>query len=213
MHAPLLQALRAAPVTAALLLLSLCGFLLVQFRLPLSWVGLFTFDALQVLPGGRLGSTAAPGQWWRWVTPVFLHFGWLHIVFNGLWTWEFGHRIEHRLGSGLLLLLFLLVALISNGAQALFGGAGLFGGMSGVVYGLLGFNWTAARLHRPWLALSPPPGVMAFMLIWLVVCVLGLVEVLGFGAIANAAHVGGLLSGLALGALAALGARWRRGAL
>ena len=46
------------------------------------------------------------------------------------------------------------------------------------------------------------------MLGWLVICVLGVIEVLGFGAIANAAHVGGLLAGLLLALpLAALARR------
>ena len=48
---------------------------------------------------------------------------------------------------------------------------------------------------------------MLLMVGWLVLCVLGVVEVLGFGAIANAAHVGGLFSGGALGAVFGLAAR------
>jgi len=206
-HAPLLKALAAAPVTTALLSLSLLGFVLLQLPVPVSWVGVFTFDAFTALPGGRLQAAPAPGQWWRWVTPAFLHFSLLHIVFNGLWTWEFGHRIERQLGSVALLVLFLLIAALSNQAQAFFGGPGLFGGMSGVVYGLLGFNWVAARLCPRWASLAPPQGIMAFMLIWLLLCLFGVVEVLGFGAIANAAHVGGLLAGAGFGALAALAVR------
>ena len=42
---------------------------------------------------------------------------------------------------------------------------------------------------------------MLFMVGWLFVCLFGVVEVLGFGAIANAAHLGGLLCGAALGCL------------
>ena len=41
---------------------------------------------------------------------------------------------------------------------------------------------------------------MLFMVGWLVVCMVGVIEVLGFGAIANAAHLGGLLCGALLGA-------------
>jgi GlpG protein len=46
--------------------------------------------------------------------------------------------------------------------------------------------------------------LLGFMLVWLVVCMSGFVEVLGFGAIANAAHAAGLLLGVALGLGAAL---------
>lgn len=52
--------------------------------------------------------------------------------------------------------------------------------------------------------LALPPGILGFMLGWLAICASGLVEALGFGAIANAAHIGGLLLGMALGLVAAL---------
>ena len=71
--------------------------------------------------------------------------------------------------------------------------------MSGVVYGLLGFSWVAPLLQPHW-RIQPAPTLMLFMVGWLVVCMVGLVQVLGFGAIANAAHLGGLLCGAVLGA-------------
>lgn len=191
-----------APVTLALLVLSVLGFLLVYLPLPFAWVGHFTFSPFEVR-GEHIRFGEMGGQYWRLLTPAFLHFGWLHIVFNGLWLWELGHRVELTLGSRVLLGLFLLVALLSNTAQHLFSGPGIFGGMSGVVYGLLGFSWVAGRLRPAW-GFEPPRPIMLLMVGWLVVCLLGIVEVLGFGAIANAAHVGGLVAGAVLGLLAAL---------
>ena len=198
----LLAALRPVPVTAGLLLLSAAGFFLVYFNMPLRWVATFTYLPFDI---GRTGPSFAGmnGEYWRLVTPVFLHFSWLHIVFNALWTWEFGHRVERTLGSRSLLLLFLVIAIVSNTSQYVAGGPSIFGGMSGVVYGLLGFSWVAARLQPRW-SFAPPPGLMLFMIGWLLICLFGVIEVLGFGAIANAAHVGGLLAGGALGAIAAL---------
>ncbi len=195
-----LSALRPVPVTAGLLLLSIAGFFLVYLNMPLRWVSGLTYLPFSI---GRAGPSFAPmnGEYWRLVTPVFLHFSWLHIVFNALWTWEFGHRIERTLGSRWLLLLFVVIAVISNSSQFAAGGPSIFGGMSGVVYGLLGFSWVAARLQPRW-QLAPPPGLMLFMIGWLLICLFGVIEVLGFGAVANAAHVGGLLAGGALGAIA-----------
>lgn len=196
----LFAALRPVPVTSGLLLLSIAGFFLVYLDMPLSWVSGLTYLPFSIDRGGP-SFDGMHGEYWRLVTPVFLHFSWLHIVFNALWTWEFGHRIERTLGSGWLLFLFLAIAVISNTSQFSAGGPSIFGGMSGVVYGLLGFSWVGARLQPRWL-FAPPPGLMLFMIGWLLICLFGIVEVLGFGAIANAAHVGGLLAGAALGAIA-----------
>ena len=80
---------RSAPVTLLLILLSIGGFALVYLRAPMAWLSYLTFTPVQV-DEGNLVFGAMGGQYWRLVTPVFLHFGWLHIVFNSLWLWELG---------------------------------------------------------------------------------------------------------------------------
>ena len=189
---------RDAPVTLALVLLSILGFLLVYLGMPLTWIAQLTFTPV-TLVDGDLRFMPMDGQYWRLLTPAFLHFGWLHIVFNSLWLWELGTRVERVMGSLNMAGLFCVIALVSNTCQYVFGGPGLFGGMSGVVYGLLGFSWVAPLLQPRW-PIQPAPAIMLFMIGWLVVCLVGVVEVLGFGAIANAAHLGGLVCGAALGA-------------
>lgn len=151
----------------------------------------------------------AAGQWWRLFTPMLIHFGILHLAMNSLWYWELGRRIEARQGAGWLLALTLLFALLSNAAQYLFGGPSLFGGLSGVLYGLLGYCWIFQRL-APTPAYHLPPGVLVMMLVWLVLCASGLITALGFGSIANAAHVGGLLVGCLAGLLGGALARRHR---
>lgn len=188
-----------APVTLALIALSVCGFLLVYLVGSTELVGHLTFTPIDVR-GDQLVFQSMGGQYWRLITPIFLHFGWLHIVFNCLWLWELGHRVEAVMGPFNMLMLCLVIALVSNASQFAYGGPALFGGMSGVVYGLLGFAWVAPLLQPRW-PIQPMPAVMLFMVGWLVACMAGVVEALGFGAIANAAHLGGLLSGAVLGAL------------
>ncbi len=190
---------RRSPVTLALILLSICGFLIIYLPAPAAWVSYLTFTAFG-LQGDQITFQKFNGQYWRLVTPVFLHFHWLHIVFNSLWLWDLGGRVERALGHSNMFMLFLVIAVISNVSQFAFGGAGLFGGMSGVVYGLLGFSWVAPLLQPGW-HIRPSSSIMLFMVGWLVLCMTGMVEVLGFGAIANAAHVGGLLCGAVLGAV------------
>lgn len=203
----MLQALRASPVTFVTLLLSLMGTLVVYSDQSLSVLHWLTFTDVQRLAGrvvvGDAVTSYAAGEYWRLVTPVFLHFGLLHCVFNMLWTWELGRRLEAARGSLSFLALLLLAGGGGNIAQFLADRGAIFGGMSGVIYGLLGYLWAWSRLTGD-PRTSLPPGLLGFMLGWLLICMSGVVEALGFGAIANAAHAVGLLVGLALGAGAAL---------
>lgn len=167
----------------------------------ISW---FTFLDFRVqgdyLYFNPLAQSLDQGQWWRLVSPMLLHFGVLHLAMNSLWYWELGKRIELRQGPWALLGLTLLFSLVSNLAQHYSSGPSLFGGLSGVLYGLLGHIW----LYQ-WLApdryFNLPKGVLVMMLIWLVVCLSGVIDTLGLGQIANAAHVGGLLIGCLTGLL------------
>ncbi len=194
------------PVTLALIALSVAGFLLYYLGAPISWISALTFQAFSI-EGREVVFYSSPGEYWRVITPIFLHFGWLHITFNSLWLWELGGLVEQRLGGGSLLVLVLLCGGGSNLAQAWYSGPSLFGGMSGVVYALLGFCWVYNALlpeGRLWV----PRPIIAFMLIWLVFCMVAPTELLGIGSIANAAHLGGLLLGCLLAGLLALRRRW-----
>jgi GlpG protein len=201
------RSLRDSPVTFGAIVLSLMGTLLVYGDDRLSLLHWLTFTDIQRVAGRIVMdssvATYARGEYWRLITPVFLHFGLLHAVFNMLWTWELGRRLEVARGSLTLLALILLAGGGGNIAQFLADRGTLFGGMSGVIYGLLGYAWMWSRITGdPRTRL--PPGLVGFMLGWLLVCMSGLVEALGFGAIANAAHAVGLLVGIVLGAGAAL---------
>lgn len=134
------------------------------------------------------------GQMWRLFTPIFLHFGTLHILFNMLWLRDLGSMIEARRSSRQLLLLALVLAGTSNIAQYLVSGP-TFGGMSGVVYGLLGYIWMQGRFN-PASKLSLQPQTVMFMIVWFFICLSGLA-----GPIANTAHAVGLAVGVAWGFL------------
>ena len=149
----------------------------------------------------NLAYTMDSGQWWRLVTPMLLHFGVLHIVFNLLWVWEVGRRIEMACGASYLLALTLVSSLTANLTQYYLSGAGLFGGMSGVVFGFLGFAFVWSQLI-PQRSLQLPKGLYIFMLAFLVLGFTGAIDLLRLGSLANGAHLGGLLGGLAVGGLA-----------
>ena len=170
------------------------------------------------------------GEIWRLVTPIFIHapllggFGFLHLLFNMLWLRDLGGLVENRQGTGRLLLLVLVLAVISNAFQYFVGptllwissgnvpsalgqllrmfgeslGGVSFYGMSGVNYGLLGYIWIRGRCD-PGSGLFLHPQTVGFMLIWFVLCFTPILP-----GVANGAHMGGLLAGMLWGWLASL---------
>ncbi|HNS19156.1 MAG TPA: rhomboid family intramembrane serine protease [Sedimentisphaerales bacterium] len=132
------------------------------------------------------------GQIWRLFTPIFLHFGIPHILFNMLWLRDIGSMIEARRSSWLLSVMVLVIAGTSNLAQYLHAGP-LFGGMSGVDYGLLGYVWMQGRFN-PASRLSLHPQTISLAIVWFFLCLFGLVP-----HIANMAHAVGLGIGIVWG--------------
>ena len=136
---------------------------------------------------------------WRWLSPAFLHFGWLHLVFNCLWLFAVGRLIEWR-SSSAFILVFLASALAGNALQW-FMGDWRFGGLSGVVYGVVGYVWLWDRLRADKYAV--PPVYLGISLFFLLIGFANLDGILGVN-MANGAHLGGLLGGLAVALLHAL---------
>lgn len=137
-------------------------------------------------------ATLSQGQVWRLLTPDLLHFSWSHILFNSVMLWFLGSQVEWFDGRGRLAALIIFVSVVSNALQYLVSGP-LFGGLSGVVYGILGYCWLS-QLRQP--RFQFPPALMVVSLIWMLIGFTPLPEILGIGSMANEAHLGGLLSGL-----------------
>ncbi len=178
---------------------------------PVTWVVLLL--CITIYGGNGFGFSSLSYEWfhfpetraqslevWRWLSHALIHFSIVHICFNVIWWLQLGGMIEKRLGMLKLMQLFTLSSLLSGCAQWFFSGI-YFGGLSGVVYGALGYIWMLGY-YAPHRNLSLPRPVIGIMLIWLI---------LGFAIsdmnIANAAHVVGLLSGVALGYVDAMKAK------
>ncbi|MDR5904187.1 rhomboid family intramembrane serine protease [Franzmannia qiaohouensis] len=189
-----------APITAGCVALSLAVFGLMAL------FGDMVIAMLAIVPLGvsngslvamPLGEALASGQVWRLLSPAFLHFGWMHLIFNMLWLWYFGRQIEALQGSRQILMLVLVSGIGANLAQYATGTV-LFGGMSGVDYALLGYVWLMSR-RAPHSGFFVPQMLVVFMLGWMVFTMTGFAGMVGFGNVANEAHVGGLAVGLVLG--------------
>ncbi|MBC7427103.1 MAG: rhomboid family intramembrane serine protease [Bacteriovorax sp.] len=129
------------------------------------------------------------GQLWRLITPIFVHLSILHILFNMLWFKDLGYLIENRFGKNNLFALIGISGVISNLFQYCVSGPE-FGGMSGVLYGMLGFVWVYKKIHHDF-EYALPARDITIMVGWLLLCLTGFL-----GPIANAAHAGGLFVGM-----------------
>ena len=134
-------------------------------------------------------------EWWRLASPMFIHFSLTHLVFNCLWIYVLGSKIEIYDGHFTFLNLVIFSSIISNLAQHFFGGSLLFGGLSGVIYGLLGYCMIIEFESKKNIY-DLPPAIYMFMLVWLILGFLEVLNLFGFGNVANYAHLGGLISGI-----------------
>ena len=113
-----------------------------------------------------------------------------------MWLKDLGHMIERKHGPIYLLIMVLLLGVFSNIGQFMVRGPN-FGGMSGVVYGLLGYIWIRSRLD-PFSGLYVSKQNVILMIAWFFLCLSGLM-----GNVANVAHGVGLAGGMVWGFLSA----------
>lgn len=140
------------------------------------------------------------GQIWRIITPIFIHGGPFHLLFNMLWIRDLGTAVERNRGTMRFVLLVLVIAAASNLVQYWWKGP-WFGGMSGVVFGLFGYVWMKSRFD-PGSGFFMPPNLVFFMLLYLAITLFGALNI----PIAHGAHLGGLAVGAAIGYA---GSMWR----
>ncbi len=133
------------------------------------------------------------GQIYRLLTPMFIHFGMLHILFNMMCMKDFGRLIELRMGTSILLIIVVVTSIAANVAQYGFTGSPRFGGMSGVIYGFFGYLWMQQKFN-PRFGIFVPKQTFVMIMVWFVLCAVGVIP-----HVANYAHGGGLVAGGILG--------------
>ena len=145
--------------------------------------------ALFFIPEKILGDL----ELWRIITPAFLHFGVTHILFNVLIFFFFGSALEHHLRSFRLLGMVVVFAAFSNIIQYLISQSFAFGGLSGVVSGIIGYC----------VIMSTVPGADEKFKISVGLCFVNIIfnvfEYFTDSHVAFGAHAAGLAAGLAWG--------------
>lgn len=166
------------------------------------------WNLLEELPPKTLFGKIRQGEVWRLISPVLLHGGWLHILFNMAWLFILGRQIEERLGKFRYLFLSLLIGVMGNVAQYLVSGP-IFLGYSGIITGMVGFIWMRQKI-APWEGYPLQRPVIIFITVF-VLAMLAL-EIVSmalqffhitnmYANIANTAHVIGGVFGAFLGRL------------
>ena len=150
--------------------------------------------------GANIGPYTLSGQWWRLLSYMFLHGGLMHIAFNMWCLWDLGALCESLYGRWTFGALYLLTG-VGGGLASVAWNPGTFSvGASGAIFGLAGAllaSFYLGEFSVPRAALSGPLKSLAFFV--------GFNLFFGqvVGGIDNACHIGGLITGLILGALIA----------
>ena len=135
-----------------------------------------------------------PNQWFRFIVPMFLHAGVIHIGFNMLLQLTLGREIEQIIGSIRFLVVYLSSGIFGFVLGGNFAATGIAStGASGALFGLIAIN--LLDLLYTWNERVSPKKELAFIILDIVVSfVLGLLPGLD-----NFSHIGGFLMGLVLG--------------
>jgi rhomboid protease GluP len=188
---------RRALVTPVLIGINVAVFIAMALR----GVNVLAPSSAMLLPfGSNFGPYTLDGQWWRLFTAMFLHFGIAHLAFNMLGLWSLGKLTERLFGSARYLFLYLFAGLCGSCASLLWhpmvNSAGASGAIFGVLGALLAFMVNPRTRIPAHIAAAQRNSALIFI-------AYNLFNGFAHAGIDNAAHIGGLLAGFAMGWLLA----------
>jgi rhomboid protease GluP len=195
---PVARLMRGASVTQGLIVANTAVLLLMYLAGGMTDPTLVRF--------GALVSPLARSDWWRMVTAMFVHIGFLHLLFNMWAVMLFGPAMESRYGRMRFLILYLSSGVLGSAFSLAFTAGGIRAGASGAVFGILG-AWLAFFVtHRNVPSLRGQLRSIVFLI------VINLVFSVAVPGVDKFAHVGGLAAGFVIGGSLELSAARLRGA-
>ena len=148
--------------------------------------------------GVKSNAEIARGEWWRFITPIFIHIGMLHLIFNSYALWIVGPQVEKLYGAARFVILYVLTGVAGVCGSYFYHPQSISAGASGAIFGLFGVLLVFGVRYRksipPFFKRAVGTGVLP-------VIVLNLIIGFTIPAIDNSAHIGGLLAGAALAAI------------
>lgn len=155
---------------------------------------------IAVRVGANYGPYTLSGEWWRLITYMFLHGGILHIAFNMWCLWDLGALCESLYGRWTYAAIYLITGIAGGLGTVIWNPGALTVGASGAIFGLCGAMIASFYLGEFSLSGIAIGGTLRSLIIF---AVFNLFFGGMFGGIDNACHIGGLVSGLAIGAVIA----------
>jgi len=195
------QAVRVAlPSLAPTATYTILGFTVLVYLLQVASTAILDGDDLPLMLGARISSLIVEGQWWRFITPVFLHGSMMHIFFNMYALLSIGSLLERHFGHGRFILLYFLGAFAGNVFSFLLTD-GYSVGASTAVFGLVAAEAVFFYQNRKLFGGQAKQAIGNAVFIIAVNLFIGLTP-----GIDNWGHVGGLLGGAMFAWFA--GPRW-----
>jgi membrane associated rhomboid family serine protease len=143
--------------------------------------------------GSKSLADIANGEYWRFITPMFVHIGFIHLFFNCLGIYYIGYQIESILGARWFVALYLMAGIVGNLSSCVFSLAPS-AGASGALFGLLGAGFRLEGLVGRVMEAGEGP-VRPRKRVYAGMVVSNLILGLVIPVIDNAAHLGGLVTG------------------
>lgn len=182
------------PWVTPLLVLACVGVYLIQAATSGYWLGLPGVTLVKW--GAVVGPVTVHGEWWRLVTSLFLHANLLHLVVNMWVLWSAGRLTESLFGNRAFAVIYFVAGLVGGLLSIAWNPAVSTIGASGAIFGILG-AFIAYLLHGS--TRIPPHVLRPHLIPTLLFTLFSILNGLGQTGIDNAAHFGGLITGLLLG--------------
>jgi rhomboid protease GluP len=137
--------------------------------------------------GAKVNELIYQGEWWRLITPIFLHIGFLHLLMNSFALYYIGTTVEKMYGSWRFLFIYLFAGIIGSFLSFVFSPA-ISAGASGSIFGLFGSLLLLGIMKPNLFFRTIGPNILIVIAINLA---------LGFTIpnVDNAGHIGGLMGG------------------
>jgi rhomboid protease GluP len=168
--------------------------LLIFIIMVFAGLGFISFNGADLLKwGANYRPSILNGEYWRLITNIFLHGGLMHVLFNMYGLFFVGIFLEPAMGTAKYILVYLITGIIASIASVWWHVATVSVGASGAIFGLYGVFFALLTVN-----VFSKDLKKSFLISTSVFIVYNLIYGLT-GGIDNAAHIGGLLSGLIIG--------------